>query len=72
MKRFKSFLAAATLLAAISTSVYAGDIGTPGCPTPGTNPGDIGTPGAPVTATSDDDSSLLWTEALLTIISIFP
>jgi len=70
MKRFKNFLAAATLLAAISTSVYAGDIGTPGCPTP--NPGDIGTPGAPVTATSDDDSSLLWTEALLTIISIFP
>jgi hypothetical protein len=71
MKRFTNFLAAATLLAAISTSVYAGDIGTPGCPTPSTDPGDIGTPGAPITATSDDDS-LLWTEALLTIISIFP
>jgi hypothetical protein len=74
MKKFKSFLVAATLLCAISSSIYAGDIGTPGCPIAPTPtpppPGDIGTPGVPATVTPDG-SSMLLTEALLTIISAF-
>lgn len=54
MKTIKTFLAASMLLCAISSSIYAGDIGTPGY----TTCGDIGTPGVVTHVSSTSDTSI--------------
>jgi hypothetical protein len=68
MKTLKAICAASILALALGVPVSAGDIGSPGCPTP--VPGDIHTPGT-ATAAPGEIGSPGFTDLLWAAIAMF-